>query len=91
MVFHGSKTNLFPVHLAFLISGDINEDHIHRCLIPEREKQNLLGTKLVVQVKYKGKLGVAKRIVSVCRDLNLLENKATVNLSVADTYRFTRK
>ena len=38
-----------------------------------------------------GKLGTNKRIVPVCQNLSLLENKATVNLSVADTYRFTRK
>ena len=29
-----------------------------------------------------GKLGTGKRVVLVCRNLNLLENKATVNLSV---------
>ena len=79
------------MHPAFLILDDIKENHIHRCLIPETEKQNLLGRKLVVQVEYKGKLGVAKRVASVYWNLNLLENKATVKLSVADTYRFTQK
>ena len=34
-----------------------------------------------------GRLGANKRVVSVCRKLNLLENKATVTLSVADTCR----
>ena len=38
-----------------------------------------------------GKIGTAKRVVSVCVNLSLLENKGTTNLSVADTYRFTRK
>ena len=38
-----------------------------------------------------GKLGAAKRDVLVCRHLNLLKNKATVNLAVAENYRFTRK
>ena len=38
-----------------------------------------------------GKIGVAKRAVSVSRNLSLLENKATVKLLGADTYRFTRK
>ena len=38
-----------------------------------------------------GKLGTSKRVASLCRNLNLFKNKATVNPSVADTYRFTRK
>ena len=38
-----------------------------------------------------GKLDLGKWVVLVCQNLNLLENKATVNLSVADTYRFTQK
>ena len=37
------------------------------------------------------KLGAGKRVVLACRILNLLENKATVNLSVADTYTFAKK
>ena len=59
-----------------------------------RHQKDSLGTKLVV--KYKGsiiigELGADKHVVSVCWNLNLLENKAIMNLSVADTYRFTRK
>ena len=37
-----------------------------------------------------GKLGAGKRVALVCRNLNLLESKTTVNLSVADTHRFTQ-
>ena len=72
----------------FLILDDIKED-IHCCLIAETEKQNPQGTKLVVKVKdeiyYMGKLSAAKWV------LNLLKDKATVNQSIADTYRFTQK
>ena len=39
-VSQGSKTNLFPKHLVFLISGDIKENHVRHCPIPEREKQD---------------------------------------------------
>ena len=79
---------MFPEHFVFLISDDIKEDHIRCCLIAEREKQNPLGTKLVVKVKDKR----TKRGQTGCVDLpNLLKDKATVNLSVADVYRFTRK
>ena len=53
LVFRGSKTNVFPERFVFLISDDIKEDHIRCCLIAEREKQNPLGTKLVVIVKDK--------------------------------------
>ena len=45
-VFRGSKTDLFPEHLFFLISNDIKENHIPHCMISEREKQDSLGTKL---------------------------------------------
>ena len=38
-----------------------------------------------------GKIGVAKQVVSICRNLNILEKKVTVNLLFADAYRFTRK
>ena len=38
-----------------------------------------------------GKLGAGKSVALVSSNLNLLENNATVNLSVADTYTFTRK
>ena len=56
-----------------------------------KRKLDPLGTKLVVKFRdlSYGKLGVGKRVVSVSRNLNLLENKATVNLSVADTSMFT--
>ena len=54
IVFRGIKKNLFPEHLIFLVSDDIKEDHLCRCQISEREKQNSLGTKLVV--KYKGSI-----------------------------------
>ena len=53
LVFRGSKTNVFPERFVFLISDDIKEDHIRCFLIAEREKQNPLGTKLVVIVKDK--------------------------------------
>ena len=64
---------MFTEHFVFLISDYIKEDHIRCCLIAEREEQNPLGTKLVVKVKDKrsviwGKLGAAKRVVSVCRN-----------------------
>ena len=82
---------MFPEHLVFLISVDTKEDHIRCCLIAEREKQNPLGTKLVVKTRdllY----GKTKRGQTGCVVLqNILKDKATVNLSVADTYRFTRK
>ena len=54
IVFQGSKTNLFPEHLVFLVSDDIKEDHLRHCSISEREKQDSLGKKLVV--KYKGSI-----------------------------------
>ena len=38
-----------------------------------------------------GKLDAGERVVSVCRNLNLFEHKAIENLSIADSYRFTRK
>ena len=38
-----------------------------------------------------GKLGPGKWVVLVCRNFNFLENKASVNLSVPDTYRLTQK
>ena len=80
---------MFPEHFVFLISGDTKEDHIRCCLIAEREKQNPLGTNLVVKNLLYGK---TKRGQTGCVGLpNLLKDKATVNLSVADTYRFTRK
>ena len=84
---------MFPEHLIFLISDDIKEDHLCRCQISEREKQDSLGMKLVVKYKgpIMGKLGPGKHVLLVCQNLNLLGNKATVNLSVADTYRFTQK
>ena len=47
-----SKTNFFLEHLLFLISDDIKEDHLRHFPTSEREKQDSLGTKLVV--KYKG-------------------------------------
>ena len=79
---------MFQEHFVFLISDDIKEDHIRCCLIAEREKQNPVGTKLVVKVKDKR----TKRGQTGCIGLpNLLKDKATVNLSVADAYRFTRK
>ena len=87
-VFRGIKRNLFPEYFIFLI---LDEDHLCRWQISEREKQDSLGTKLVVKFKgpIMGKLGPGKHVVLVCQNLNLLGNKATVNLSVADTYRFT--
>ena len=54
IIFRESKTNFFPEHLVFLTSGDIEEDHIRRCPISEREKQDPPGTKMVVKVKHKG-------------------------------------
>ena len=51
IVFQGSKINLFPEHLVFLISDDIKEDHPRRCQISESEKQDALGTTLVVKYK----------------------------------------
>ena len=42
IVFRGSKTNLFPDHLVFLISDDIKEDHFRRCPKSEREMQDSL-------------------------------------------------
>ena len=90
---------MFPEHFVFLISDDIKEDHIRCCLIAEREKQNLLRVKLVVKRSIRcnrstrGLLyGKTKRGQTGCVGLpNLLKDKATVNLSVADTYRFVRK
>ena len=40
IVFRGSKTNLFPEHLVFLISDHIREDHLRRFPISERETQD---------------------------------------------------
>ena len=37
------------------------------------------------------KPGMGKWVDLVCRNSNLLVNKATVNLSEADTYRFIQK
>ena len=51
IVFQGIKKYLFPEHLIFRISDDIKEDHLCRCQISEREKQDSLGTKLVVKFK----------------------------------------
>ena len=87
------KTNLFPEHFVFLISDDIKEDHIRCCLIVGREKRNPLGAKLVVKLKTRDLLyGKTKRGQTGCVVLpNLLKDKATVSLSVAGTYRFTRK
>ena len=82
------------IKLSFSISRELNkEDHIRCCLIAERKKQNPLGTKLVVKKKTRDLLyGKTKRGQTGCVGLpNLLKDKATVNLSVADTYRFTRK
>ena len=59
----------------FLISDDIKKDHLCRCQISERDKQESLGIKLIVK---------DRRFI-------IWENKATVNLSVAETYRFTQK
>ena len=83
---------MFPEYLVFLISDDIKEDHIRRFLKPETEKQNPLGSELVVKVKYKGSI-IWENYAQPngLSSINLLENKATTNLSVADTYRFTQK
>ena len=43
------------------------------------------------EIYHMGKISVAKQVVSICRNLNILEKKVTVNLLVADAYRFTRK
>ena len=90
---------MFPEHFVFLISDDIKEDHIHGCLIAKREKENLLRAKLVVKRFIRSNrstrdllYGKAKRGQTGCVGLpSLLKDKATVNLSVADTYRFARK
>ena len=90
---------MFPEHFVFLISDDIKEDHIRCCLIAEREKQNFLRAKLVVKRSIRSNrskrdllYGKTKRGQKGCVGLpNLLKDKATVNLSVADTYRFARK
>ena len=67
------------------------------CAIIRYQKQNSnlgtlpLGTKLVVNTRnHMGKLRAAKRVVSVCRNLNLLQNTTRVNLSIVGTYRFTQ-
>ena len=87
---------MFPEHFVFLILDDIKEDHIRCCLIAEREKQNLLRVKLVVKRSIRcnrstrGLLyGKTKRGQTGC--VGFLKDKATVNLSEADTYRFVRK
>ena len=54
IVFRGSKTNLLPHHLIFLVSDDIKENHRRRCSIPEREEQDSTRKKLVV--RYKGSI-----------------------------------
>ena len=38
------------------MSDDIKEDHIHCSPISEREKEDPLGTKLIVKVKFKGSI-----------------------------------
>ena len=38
IVFRGSKTNMFPEHLVFLISDNIKDDHLRPCPITDREK-----------------------------------------------------
>ena len=38
IVFRGSKTNMFPEHLVFLMSDNIKDDHLRRCPITDREK-----------------------------------------------------
>ena len=90
---------MFPEHFVFLISDDIKEDDIRCCLIAEKEKENPLRTKLVVKRSIRSNrstrdllYGKSKRGQTGCVGLpNLLKDKATVNLSVADIYRFTRK
>ena len=56
IVFRQSKTDLFLEHFAFLILDDIEVDHICRYPTSEKEKQDPLGTKLVVKDKYKGSI-----------------------------------
>ena len=87
------------LHFVLLILDDIKEDDICCCLIAEKEKQNPLGTKLVVKRSIRSNRSTrdlpywkTKRSQTGCVGLpNLLKDKATVNFSVADTYRFTRK
>ena len=43
------KTKLFQEHFVFLISDDIKKDHLRRCPLSEREKQDPLWTKLAVK------------------------------------------
>ena len=97
------------IKLPFSISSELNK-FVPRafCLfnvgwyqkkIAEKEKQNPLGTKLVVKRSIRSNrstrdllYGKSKRGQTGCVGLpNLLKDKATVNLSVADIYRFTRK
>ena len=90
---------MFPEHFLFLISDDIKEDDIRCCLIVEKQNQNPLGTKLVVKRSIRSNrstrdllCGKTKRGQTGCVCFtNLLKDKATANLSVSDTYRFTRK
>ena len=50
----------------------------------QQEKEKMQG------IYHMGKLGLDKQVVLVCWNFNLLKNKATVNLSVVDTCRFTQ-